>query len=160
MCLDCTEWTVFNNSCSDLNELTLFHLIYPSVWIVMSAVKQFKHTLTLITNHSWLKTWNMWEIRKRIDFIQQQSEKDIHKEVRHETRKEKTKIKMYKDKVEDQNSTGDLWAAWKGFKPMSSVSQINNETDRKPVKTEGLEEAALSNASFWKMRLFWSYVLS
>lgn len=99
----------------------------------------------------------MWEIRKRIDFIQQQSEKDIHKEVRREIRKEKS---LYKDKVEDQNSTGDLWAAWKGFKPMSSVSQINNETDRKPVKTEGLEEAALSNASFWKMRLFWSYVLS
>ena len=54
---------------------------------------------------------------------------------------------MYKDKVEHKYSSGDLWEAWRGNKSMSSINQINSESDRKPFKIEGINEADLPNTS-------------
>ena len=52
---------------------------------------------------------------------------------------------MYKDKVEHKYSSGALRAAWKGIKSMSSINQRNSDSDRKPLKIEGINDADLPN---------------
>ena len=47
---------------------------------------------------------------------------------------------MYKDKVEHKYSSGALRAAWKGIKSMSSINQRNSDSDRKPLKIEGIND--------------------
>jgi len=56
----------------------------------------------------------------------------------------KAKIK-YKDKVEHKYSSGDLRAAWRGIKAMSSITQGSGDS-RKPVTISGINDADLPNA--------------
>ena len=57
------------------------------------------------------------------------------------TRKGKTSMKWlrmkfgaYKDKVEHKYSSGDLRAAWRGIKSMSSANNIQDENSRAPIR--------------------------
>ena len=121
--------------------LKQFLLTYPSVWTPIFPVK----ILVFPNNKPWVtkELKNVINKKKSIFYTgNSQEKKEITREVRNEIRKAK---RMYKDMVEHKYSSGELRAAWKGIKSMSSINHRNSDSDRKPLNIVGISDADLPN---------------
>ncbi len=45
--------------------------------------------------------------------------------------------------IESKYSSGDVWAACRVIKSVSSVTHINNKNESKPIRTEGINDSDL-----------------
>ena len=145
-CFECTAWDVFYDTCSDLNKLTQTVLSYIS-FCVDTNIPQ-KNITVYPNNKPWVtkELKNVINKKKKIFYIgNNQERKDVNKVVKNEIRKAK---RADKDKVEHKYSSGDLRAAWRGIKSMSSVTNIQDDNNRAPIRIEGSTED-LPNAHSW-----------
>lgn len=143
-CFDCTDWSVFTESCRDINELTDVVCSYISFCRGMIIPSKVVHFFP--NNKPWSSKALMRLIHERKKaFIEGNILKvrEIRKEIRSEIKKAKIK---YKDKVEAEMGSNNLRFAWAGMKHMtghcysdcnkislpgfSSDSQLANELNR------------------------------
>ncbi len=131
-CFDLTDWNVFYSSCRDLNKLTSTVSSYISFCVDSNIPCK---EITIFPNN---KPWVTKELKSVINMKKCifhtgsiQEKKEINRVLRSEIRKAK---RVYRDKVEHKYTSGDLRAACKGIKSMTSISQGSSGSDRNTIR--------------------------
>ncbi|XP_039509538.1 uncharacterized protein LOC120464222 [Pimephales promelas] len=119
-CFYSTDWDVFKDSCTDLDELTFTVTSYIKFCEQMIIPTK---TITLYPNNKqWVSRSLKHALNKKKIAFQQN---DIYKK-RETQRLVKNEIKLaksqFKDKVEDQLKNGNAYCAWRGIKAMVGMS--------------------------------------
>ena len=109
-CFDCTDWDVFRNSCSSLDELT--DVVTSYVSFCVDTVIPVKKCKVFPNNKPWVSKQLKYALneKKRVYFQGDLAErKGIQRTVKSEIRKAR---ESYKHKIEMKFQTGDMRAVW------------------------------------------------
>ena len=116
-CFDCTDWSVFTDSCDNIDELTDVVCSYISFCednvIPTKTVKVFPN------NKPWASSALKGLIHNRKNAFNEgdlPKVKDLNREIKSEIKKAKLR---YKDKIEAELSSNNLKEAWNGMKVMT-----------------------------------------
>ena len=127
-CFDCTDWDVFRNSCSSLDELT--DVVTSYVSFCVDTVIPVKKCKVFPNNKPWVSKQlkHVLNEKKRVYFRGDLAErKGIQRTVRAEIRKAR---ESYKHKIEMKFQTGDMRAVWDGIRIMSDMQQNGQHSNR------------------------------
>ena len=127
-CFDCTDWDVFRNSCSSLDELT--DVVTSYVSFCVDTVIPVKKCKVFPNNKPWvsMQLKHVLNEKKRVYFRGDLAErKEIQRTVRAEIRKAR---ESYKHKIEMKFQTGDMRAVWDGIRIMSDMQQNGQHSNR------------------------------
>ena len=127
-CFDCTDWDVFRNSCSSLDELT--DVVTSYVSFCVDTVIPVKKCKVFPNNKPWVSKQlkHVLNEKKRVYFQGDLAErKGIQRTVKSEIRKAR---ESYKHKIEVKFQTGDMRAVWDGIKIMIDMQQHGQPSNR------------------------------
>jgi hypothetical protein len=137
-CFADTDWDVFKNSCTDINELTETVSSYISFCENMFVPK--KSRLLYANNKQWVSKSVKKLINQRNIYFNQgdtQQYRELSKQVKRELKLAKF---TYKDKVENLLTAGNARPAWEGVKNMMGMP-----TKKSIVSLNGINDSRLSN---------------
>lgn len=141
-CFECTDWHCFYDGCDDINDLS--DIISSYITFCVDLVIPTKKVVTYPNNKPWVTKELKAVInkKKRIFYSGDPlAKKTASREVKVEIRKAKMK---YKNKIESQNCSGVLRAAWRGIKSMPSINQSSCETIQ-AIHVNGVDDDNLAN---------------
>jgi hypothetical protein len=112
--LDCTMWEVFEDSSSDLDELTDVESV-----VTTKTCKIFPN------NKPWLSKKNKKSLLNRKKTVRAEGDRQALRDVQHEIKRPILVDKeAYKQRVERTLSSGNSRLAWQGIKSMASAPHI------------------------------------
>lgn len=115
-CFECTDWTVFQDSCSDINELT--DVVCSYISFCKDFVLPTREVKLYPNNKQWISK-DIKELLVKRKTVFNKGDANAERAVRKEIRTEIKKAKLrYKDKIEAELRSNNLKRTWKGMKTM------------------------------------------
>ena len=137
-CLECTDWDVFKNSCSTLDEYT------DTVSSYISFCEQACIPTKTVKIYPNSKPWFRKDIKKRLDDKNnafQTKDKDLNKKTQYEYEKAIRQGKMnYKKKIEEKFEQGESRDVWQGMAKITDYKSKASITDPDPTLPDKLNE--------------------
>ena len=145
-CFDCTDWSVFIDSASDIYEMVDSVCCYISFCV--DSVIPSKHVKVYANNKPWVTSSLKQVLMKKHRVLQNGDEREIReatKEVRAEIKKAKL---QYKNKIEERLGSNNLKAAWDGVKRMVGLQKANKKPVNLPMHKNDNELSEALNTFF------------
>ncbi len=137
-CLDVTDWSVFEATANDLDELTEFVTSYISFCEVLCIPTRTR--LTYNNGKPW-STAKLRQLCQAKEDAYRKGDKVLYKQAKYTLEKEIRKAKRnYSDKLRIQISSSDSASVWKGMKDITTYKTPSPSTVENQQQADNLNE--------------------